>query len=77
MAAAECIDAAEIRTCNAKILTSFKVNAKKASMQSKYIVIGNSISLDGSSETSAESAQSITSNHFSFHRGISHLPFFE
>ena len=61
MAAAECIDAVEIRTCNAKILTSFKVNAKKASMQSKYIVIGNSISLDGSSETSAESAQSITS----------------
>ena len=30
-------------------------------IQSKYIVIGHSISLDGSSETSAESAQSITS----------------
>ena len=62
VAAAECIDAVEIRTCNAKILTHVKVNAKKC-IQSKYIVIGNSHShsLDGSSETSAESAQSITS----------------
>ena len=57
MAAAECIDVVEIRTCNAKILTCVKVNC----IQSKYIVIGNSISLDGSSETSAESAQSFTS----------------
>ena len=60
VAAAECIDAVEIRTCNAIILTHVKVNAKKC-IQSKYIVIGNSHSLDGSSETSAESAQSITS----------------
>ena len=60
VAAAECIDAVEIRTCNAKVLTHVKVNAKKC-IQSKYIVIGNSHSLDGSSETSAESAQSITS----------------
>ena len=31
MAAEECIDAVEIRTCNAKMLTYVKVNAKNAS----------------------------------------------
>ena len=42
MAAAECIDAVEIRTCTDKILTYVKVNCK-IYIQSKYIVIGNTI----------------------------------